>query len=133
VGSIPAGDIKLYGSAPYALLIRKNPRSENQNGNKFTYFRGVWRCRIKQQRKELKKQGTTKKPIRGKLRDQLRWLGALRVKEHYPRKSLVNDPFPKLKVRAPFSNLPDLYTAAKYAKQIIDGQIQRIKKLAESR
>jgi len=88
---------------------------------------------IRRQRKELKKRGVTKKPSRGGLRDQLRWLGALRVKEHYPRQRLVDYPDPKLKVAAPFSNLPDLYAAAKDAKHIIDRRIENIKTLVESR
>src|SRR5262249_13524108 len=84
---------------------------------------------IKRQRKELKKRGVIKKPSRGGLRDQLRWLGALRVKEHYPRKTLVDYPDPKLKVPTPFSNLPELYAAAKHAKQIIDRRIENIQTL----
>jgi hypothetical protein len=45
---------------------------------------------VKQQRTEMKRRGIVikKRPSRGGYRDQLRWLGALRVREHYSRKSL---------------------------------------------
>ena len=57
---------------------------------------------------------------RGALRDQLNWLGALRVKEHYPRKQLVNYPHPSLKVTArPYWNLTDLYDGAKKAREVL--------------
>jgi hypothetical protein len=88
---------------------------------------------VRQQRQELKERGVTKKPSRGGLRDQLRWLGALRVKECYPHKMLVDYPYPKLKKPAPFSNRSDLYAAAKNANRIIDCRIQNIKTLIESR
>ena len=124
-------------------IVDKLLRREHQEQIEYGFFSINWKSHdgrlkknfadwINQQRKELKKRGVTKKPSRGGLRDQLRWLGALRVKEHYSGKTLVDYPHPKLKVRAPFSNLPDLYAAAKDAKKIIDWRIQNIKTLVES-
>jgi hypothetical protein len=66
------------------------------------------------------------KPSRGRLRDQLHWLGALRIKEHYGRRNLVEQNIPDLIVPAPYASLPDLYTAASKALKIIDERIRRI-------
>jgi hypothetical protein len=62
---------------------------------------------------------------RGGFRDQLNCLGALRVREHYPRKQLADDPYPRLKISAPpYSNLPDLYEAAKKARELLGKLLQ---------
>ena len=98
-------------------IVDKLLRGEHHEQIEYGFFSINWKSHdgrlkknfadwINQQRKELKKRGVTKKPSRGGLRDQLRSLGALRIKEHYPRKSLVNDPYPKLKVRARFPIFP---------------------------
>jgi hypothetical protein len=63
------------------------------------------------------------KPSRGQLRDQLRWLGALRVKEHYGPRRLTHGNEPKLIVAAPYKWKNDLYDAAKKAKKILDDRI----------
>jgi hypothetical protein len=87
---------------------------------------GKW---VLEERKDREIRGLTKikyKPRgRGGLRDQLNWLGALRVKEHYPRKQLVDYPRPSLKVAArPYWNLTDLYEAAKKARKLVDCLLQ---------
>jgi hypothetical protein len=56
---------------------------------------------------------------RGGLRDQLSCLGALRVTEHYQASQLSHYPNPRLNVSAPYSNLPDLYAAAKKASEFL--------------
>lgn len=62
---------------------------------------------------------------RGGLRDQLNWLGALRVKEYYPRKQLIDYPHPSLKIAArPYWNLTDLYEGAKKARELLDRLLQ---------
>ena len=62
---------------------------------------------------------------RGSFRDQLNWLGALRVKEHYPRKQLVDYPSPRLKIAAlPYRNLTDLYDCAKKARELLRRLLQ---------
>ncbi len=68
-------------------------------------------------------------PSRGGARDQLRWLGALRIKEHYGRKRLVDQNLKRLKIASPYSNLPDLYTAAKKARAIIEQRVQQISEM----
>jgi hypothetical protein len=64
-----------------------------------------------------------RRPSRGQLRDQLRWLGALRVKEHYGPRRLTHGNDPKLIVAAPYKWKNDLYDAANKAKKILDGRI----------
>jgi len=66
------------------------------------------------------------RPSRGKLRDQLRWLGALRCKEHYGRKHLSTGNLQKIEVPAPYKSVPDLYHNAKKAKKILDDRITEI-------
>ncbi len=62
---------------------------------------------------------------RGAFRDKLNWLGALRVKNHYPYKDLVEYPDGRIKLnsnpleRAPYSHYPDLCKAARKAEQEI--------------
>ena len=81
---------------------------------------------LKGQRKERAKLGLSKtkpaKGSRGGFRDKLRWLGALRVKEHYSPAELVDYPDTNLKVDSPYSHLPDLYENAQRAIQLM-GQI----------
>jgi hypothetical protein len=61
---------------------------------------------------------------RGGFRDQLNCLGALRVREHYPREQLADHPY-RLKISArPYSNLPDLYEAAKKAGKLLGNLLQ---------
>jgi hypothetical protein len=59
---------------------------------------------------------------RGGLRDQLNWLGALRIVNHYPKKQLVDYGDTNLKVDAPYSHLPDLYKAAKRARKLVESK-----------
>src|ERR1017187_1563834 len=67
-----------------------------------------------------------RKPSRGQLRDQLRWLGALRIKEHCGYKNLADQNLPKLRVCAPYNNRNDLYeNAAKASRKIVE-RIERI-------
>jgi hypothetical protein len=84
------------------------------------------------QREERTKRGLTeikhRKTARGGFRDKLRWLGALRVMNHYRPGQLadlpikvVDNPSWRLKVPAPYSYLSDLYEAAKKAQRLIDG------------
>lgn len=61
---------------------------------------------------------------RGGFRDQLNWLGALRVRERYLNSELVDHSNPNradhyLVVAAPYSHLPDLYENAKKADQVL--------------
>jgi hypothetical protein len=79
------------------------------------------------QRHELKKRGVVKVPSRGGLRDQLRWLGALRVRDYYGRKFLVDSNFKRVKIDAPYRNLPDLYQNAKRAESIIGEWLKLLK------
>ena len=56
-------------------------------------------------------------PSRGQFRDKLSWLCALRLKNHYRKKELVDYNDTNLKiVGAPYSHYPDLLDAAKKAK-----------------
>jgi hypothetical protein len=66
------------------------------------------------------KQAGRKPPSRGGFADKLRWLGAMRVAEHYPRKELVDYPDSNLKVDAPYCHAPDLFENAKKARTLID-------------
>ena len=52
---------------------------------------------------------------RGGFTDKLKWLGALRVKDHYRHRDLVDHADTNLKVDAPYSHYPDLLDAAKKA------------------
>ena len=56
---------------------------------------------------------------RGGFRDQLRWLGALRVRNYYTAKELGGYADSNLKVDAPYSHLPDLYANAKKAEALL--------------
>jgi hypothetical protein len=62
---------------------------------------------------------------RGAFRDKLNWLGALRVKNHYPYKDLVEYPGGRIKLgsnpleHAPYSHYPDLCKTARKAEQEI--------------
>ncbi|MEO8351711.1 MAG: hypothetical protein ABI680_08265 [Chthoniobacteraceae bacterium] len=57
---------------------------------------------------------------RGGFKDKLRWLGALRVREHFRADELTDYPDTNLKVDAPYSHSPDLYEAAAKAEDLID-------------
>jgi hypothetical protein len=107
----------------------------------YGFFAIDWKCNdrvlaerfanwLKEQRVKLKQRGFVirRKPPRGGLRDQLRCLGALRIKDHYGRGGLVDSNFKRLKVAAPYKNLPELYKAAKTAQQIINSWIQATEK-----
>ena len=61
-----------------------------------------------------------RKKGRGGYRDKLRWLGALRIVGYYSPFDLVDYPYSKVKVDAPYSHLPDLYDAAKKAQGLLD-------------
>jgi hypothetical protein len=87
---------------------------------------------LNEQREERTKRGLTeikhRKTARGGFRDKLRWLGALRVINHYRPGQLadlpikvVDNPGWRLKVPGPYSYLPDLYEAARKAQRLIDG------------
>jgi hypothetical protein len=58
----------------------------------------------------------------GNIRDQLRWLGALRIVNYYPMKYLVDygQQDAKLKVPAPYGYSTDLYKAAKKARELLN-------------
>ena len=112
----------------------------------YGFFAIGWKCTdrvlaerfrswLKEERVKLKDRGFTirKKSPRGGLRDQLRWLGALRIRDHYGRRGLVDSNFKRLKVAAPYKNLPYLYKAAKIAEQIVKSRILAIKKISKSR
>jgi hypothetical protein len=83
---------------------------------------------VSEQRKDRERRGLREIKYRprgrGGFRDQLNWLGALRVKEHYPRKQLVDYPWPSLKVAAGHLNLTDLYEAAKKARELVENFLQ---------
>lgn len=126
---------KWYGDE----FLRRNEPNDGQV--EYGFFRIDWNCGVGvlknefarwlgQHQEELKKNHLVaqRKPSRGQLRDQMRWLGALRVKEYYPRGNLVDYPHPSLKVCAPYLNLPDLYVAARAASKIIGKRIGRITK-----
>jgi hypothetical protein len=86
---------------------------------------------LSEQRKDREQRGLTeikyRQKGRGGFRDQLNWLGALRVKEHYPRKQLVEYPNTRLKIDAPpYYNLPDLYEGAKKARRLVDSMLRMV-------
>ncbi len=56
---------------------------------------------------------------RGQWRDRLHWLGALRVKNHYRKRDLVDYNESNLKVGAPYCHYPDLIEAAKKAERLM--------------
>ena len=58
-------------------------------------------------------------PSRGQWRDKLRWLGALRVKNHYRYRDLVDPTDSSLKVDAPYFYYPALRTNATRAAHLI--------------
>jgi hypothetical protein len=79
-----------------------------------------WLAGKRKARAEAGLQSVKHKPIsRGGYRDQLRWLGALRVRNFYPTNSMAEYTDSNLKVEAPFSHLPDLYEAAAKAENLI--------------
>jgi hypothetical protein len=57
---------------------------------------------------------------RGAFRDKLNWLGALRVKNYYRHKDLVDHADTNIKPDAPYCHYPDLLDAANKAKKEID-------------
>ena len=61
-----------------------------------------------------------RKKGRGGYRDKLRWLGALRIVRYYSPVDLVDYPYSKVKVDAPYAHQPDLYDAAKKAQALLD-------------
>ena len=66
-----------------------------------------------------------KPPGRGGFKDQLNWLGALRLREYYPRNQLADDTYLRLEISdPPYSNLPDLYEAAKKARELLGKLLQ---------
>jgi hypothetical protein len=78
---------------------------------------------LAQQRKLRTKAGLRKaknQPVsRGGFRDQLSWLGALRVRDFYPAARLTDYPDSKLKVPAPHSHQPDLSKNSAKAETLI--------------
>ena len=86
---------------------------------------------LSEQRKDREQRGLTeikyKQKGRGGFRDQLNWLGALRVMEHYPRKQLVEYPKTRLKINAPpYYHLPDFYEGAKKARKLVDSMLRMV-------
>ncbi len=61
-----------------------------------------------------------RRTARGGFVDKLRWLGALRVRNHYSPNELSDYPDSNLKVDAPYSHLPDLYEAASKAERLLN-------------
>jgi hypothetical protein len=97
----------------------------------YGFFAIDWTCDFDALKKQvcgwLKQQHAERikrRPSRGQMRDQLRWLGALRVKEHYGRRNLVKSNFRNVRVEAPYKKLPDLYANAKKALKIIETRIK---------
>jgi len=74
-----------------------------------------WLKRQRQERRKLHLGGISAVSNRGGFRDRLRWLGALRVKRHYPHRALVGHADTNLKVDAPYSHYPNLRENAKKA------------------
>jgi hypothetical protein len=123
----------------YKLFFELMP-IENREHIEYGFFAIDWNSKnevlqesfanwINRQRKERKKSGVLRQGSRGGYRDQLRWLGALRVKEHYRFRNLVDysEQFikPRLRVPAPYKNVHDLYAAAKDASEIIKGRCHK--------
>jgi len=79
---------------------------------------------LSEERKDREKRGLTEIKYqpkgRGGFRDRLNWLGALRVKKHYPKRQLVDHADTNLKVDAPYCHLPDLLKCAKKAAKLLD-------------
>lgn len=73
-----------------------------------------------------RKLASTSIASRGQLHDQLRWLGALRYKEHYGPRFLSLQNEPRIAGPAPYKYKPDLYEKAKKAKTILDDRISKI-------
>lgn len=68
---------------------------------------------------------------RGNFKDKLRWLGALRVRNHYRKRDLVDYAESKLKLDAPYRHYPDLVDNAKKAKRLISEMFPSEKGAAE--
>src|SRR5260370_943113 len=92
--------------ALYKLFFQFMP-IKNRQHIEYGFFAIDWNCKdkalrksfadwINQQRQERKKTGEVRQGSRGGYRDQLRWLGALRVKEHYRRKNLADSNFTRV-------------------------------------
>lgn len=75
-----------------------------------------WLERRARERRHEPKPGS---PSRGQARDKLRWLGALRVKNHYRFSELVQDRMVRSDIDAPYSYYPDLSAAAKKAENLL--------------
>jgi hypothetical protein len=88
---------------------------------------------LKDQRQKRKKRGLTEvkyKPKgRGRLRDQLNWLGGFRVRENFRKKEIVNDdPQQSLNIPdRPYSNYPELCVGAKKGRQVVEVLLNRIR------
>jgi hypothetical protein len=92
---------------------------------------------LQEQRQQREKLGLKamkyRKTSRGGFGDKLRWLGALRIVNHYSPSELsdypcIDNPNKKLKVPAPYSHLPDLYEAAKKAQSLV-GRIRATRRV----
>jgi hypothetical protein len=127
-------------SSAWVEFLREYPLIWLTGGNvDYGFFAIDWDARLPVLKKQiltwLKERHTNRrnvehvrqsKPSRGQLRDQLRWLGALRCKEHYGRKHLTNGNEPRINVPAPYRHVPDLYVNASKAKNILDNRIAEI-------
>jgi hypothetical protein len=80
---------------------------------------GEWLEDQRQVRKKLGLSDDKPAPSRGGFADRLNWLGALRVKNHFRKKDLVDYNDTNLKVDAPYSHYPDLCENANRAKKEI--------------
>lgn len=101
---------KVLGETEYGFFAIDWGHNDNQIKQAFKEW-------LDDQREERKKLGLSdKKPAkgnRGSYADRLRWLGALRVKNHYRRRSaLVDGNDTNLKVDAPYCHYPDLCESA---------------------
>jgi hypothetical protein len=68
---------------------------------------------------------------RGNFKDKLRWLGALRIKNHYRKRDLVDYNDSKLKPDAPYRHYPDLVKKAKKAGHLISEMFPSEKEAAQ--
>jgi len=125
----PAAEIRgLQGWIEYHHWFRRDQDFSNTEYGFFAInwdyppseIRRAFREWLKQRERERKgKPKANPSPSRGQWRDKLHWLGALRVRNHYRYRDLVDSSDGGLKMPAPYNYYPALRNAAKKAEHLI--------------
>jgi len=137
----PSGSAQPDDSLRSLIRFLRELDSTNLRGAEFGFFAIDWSRGLPALKKEIfdwlkqryedrRNLGFVPKrrPSRGQLRDQLRWLGALRFKEHYGHKNLTEENFQRITLRGPYQNMNDLYQAASKATKILKDRISDIER-----